>query len=862
MLAAAAALAGVACSGLGCSDQASVAPSALSDDGRWVGVAPAQLVAPAEYEWRKGQRTDPVRATNHAQEYAIEIDGGRLRLSAGPAVTPWSLTMEWTGVGRGDELEPVPAVSSPVEVSGNRLAFARGGGLEEWYLNGPLGLEQGFVLTEPPGGRSGGHAATIELRWTGDFATQTSSDQRGVALSGPEGSPGLRYAGLTVVDATGAELRAWMEARGDAIRVRLDDSAARYPVVVDPLFDAQEMLLASSGVASDVFGEAVAASGGAIVVGARAHDAGGGIRSGAAFFYAKSGTHWAEQQTITADDAAPDHRLGCAVAMADEALVVGARNADGVVAGAGAAYVFTRTGTTWTQQQKLVASDGGMADLFGFSVALSGDRIVVGAPEHDDAGTQTGAAYVFARDGTDWTQEQRLTPPLQRVGDLFGYAVAVDGDTVVVGARQDGQQEDFEGSAYVFVRSASTWPLQQEIKASDGAVGDSFGVAVALRGALAVIGAHHRNEPDFNAGVAYVFARSADAWSEQQKLLPSTPVALSRFGAAVALSEAHILVSAPESYTGSTPGAVYAFSRNGTTWVEQRKLEAVAGASGDAFGTAIALTESFAVIGAPGDDDQGELSGSAHVFFGDEAPGAPCESGAECASGYCVDGVCCTTECGGDDPDDCQSCSVATGATADGTCALLDGTDCEDGEFCNGPETCVNGTCEEDDRNACPGPDDDQDCFESCNELTRTCTEYDQDGAACSGGTCQDGTCMLSDGTPCTDDAQCRSGMCTGEVCCRERDCGVYRCGPNGVCLEACAWNLDCAPGYQCYADRSCGPEISEPIVVEGCGCRVPGRPPLGRHGWWLLALTVGGSAVRRCRGARGSACRRGSPTG
>ena len=186
------------------------------------------------------------------------------------------------------------------------------------------------------------------------------------------------------------------------------------------------------------------------------------------------GTSWSEQQKLVANDGAEEDDFGFSMVLSGDTLVVGASydsNDNG--SNSGSAYVFVPSGTTWTQQQKLVASDGAANDDFGISVALSGDTLVVGAALDDDNGSTSGSVYVFVRSGTTWTQQQKLVASDGVAYDEFGGSVTLDGDTLVVGAALDDDNGSASGSVYVFVRSGTSWSLQQKLVASDGAVTSS-----------------------------------------------------------------------------------------------------------------------------------------------------------------------------------------------------------------------------------------------------------------------------------------------------------------------------------------------------------------------------------------------------
>jgi hypothetical protein len=212
----------------------------------------------------------------------------------------------------------------------------------------------------------------------------------------------------------------------------------------------------------------------------------------------------------------------------------------------GAAYVFVRSGTNWSQQAELTASDAAKDDYFGVSVALSGSTAVVGAEGNN---TYTGAAYVFVRSGTTWSQQAELTASDTAENDFFGYSVALSGATVLIGAYRDNSEA---GASYVFVRSGTTWSQQAELTASDAAENDFFGYSVALSGTTALIGAYGKNS---GAGAAYVFVRSGTSWSQQAEL---TAAESGVFGFSVALSGAKAVIGAP--YENSETGAAYAFA--------------------------------------------------------------------------------------------------------------------------------------------------------------------------------------------------------------------------------------------------------------------------------------------------------------
>jgi hypothetical protein len=294
--------------------------------------------------------------------------------------------------------------------------------------------------------------------------------------------------------------------------------------------------------------------------------------------------------------------FGYAVAADVDTALVGAPVENG---GVGAAYVYVRSGATWSQQARLVASNGTSSDDFGNAVALRGNTALVGA---FGRGNGAGAVYVFTRSGSSWSETQVLTPSDAAVQQRFGSSLALSpsGSEVLVGApRRAVAGLAGAGSAYVFSLAGSSWSETQVLAAADAAANDSFGAAVALNGPFAWIGATGRTS---GAGAAYVFSRSSGAWAQSQTLTAADAAAGDAFGGAMALGATTALVGAAGK-NGST-GAVYAFGALGGTWSEQQRLSAPDGASGDRFGTSVALG-TFAMAGAPGKSGS---TGAAYVL--------------------------------------------------------------------------------------------------------------------------------------------------------------------------------------------------------------------------------------------------------
>ena len=357
-------------------------------------------------------------------------------------------------------------------------------------------------------------------------------------------------------------------------------------------------LTASDGMPATLFGNSVDVFGDTAVVGAPGPH--GNPRIGAAYVFTRAGDTWIEQDKLTPSDGAPGDRFGWSVAISGDTIVVSALWDDvGINPDQGSAYVFTRTGAIWTEQAKLTASDGVRLAQFGFSVGVSGDDVIVGAARSflEDAGVAApGSAYVFSRTGGTWTEQVKLTAPDGFVGDAFGCSVALDGDTAVVGT-SGGQ-----GSAYVFSRTGGAWTNQAKLTASDGAARDGFGFWVGVSGESVVVGALGSDVTFTDQGSAYVFTRVGKTWTQQAKLTASDGAQGDAFGRSVAVSGDTIVVGAQSDDVGpnntTDQGSAYVFERTGQTWSEMAHLTARDGTDNDLFGVSVGISGDTAVVGA------------------------------------------------------------------------------------------------------------------------------------------------------------------------------------------------------------------------------------------------------------------------
>ena len=521
---------------------------------------------------RSGKAFEVVNPENSLRATFDAEDPGGTRVVASSSKRQRELAIKLTGYGYDQSL--IALSSHAVNAEQNRVEYTYHpdsaisdpqSAIKEWFVNGRDGIEHGFELPAPPAvERPSDAALRVVMEVGGDFRARLSAGSQAVSMVDQTGATQLRYDKLRVYDANGRDLPAHFEIEDNRLAIVVEDRSAEYPVTIDPLLAQSTRLTAGDGTAEDYFGAALAISGNTAIVGAPRND-------------------------ISAD--------------ADQ----------------GAAYVFIRSGGTWTQEDKLKAPLGTVGDFFGGSVAISGNTAIVGAYLDDTvANVNQGAAYVFTRSAGVWTQQDKLQAEDGEANDLFGFSVAIDGDTAIIGAHlNDSGANANQGAAYVFTRSTGTWTQLQKLIASDPAGGALFGISVALDGGTSVIGASGKTERgDAAAGAAYVFILSGATWTEQQKLLPDVSAPDNFFGAAAALSGDTALIGSfgDDIGTNADQGSAVVFVRSGSTWTKQARLTADDGSADDKFGLSVALNGDTAVIGATGDDLNGTDQGSAYVF--------------------------------------------------------------------------------------------------------------------------------------------------------------------------------------------------------------------------------------------------------
>ncbi|MEO7323291.1 MAG: FG-GAP repeat protein, partial [Dokdonella sp.] len=547
------------------------------------------------------------RARNPGQQWLSAFNEGGVTITPDHGRWKFGLRLaRWGDAGQ----EQQTALLDGIDAHGQRTVYRYSDGLEEWFVNDQRGLQHGFTVHQAPPGN--GDSLRFSLDIAGELTPRVAANGRDVALLDTHGKPALDYNHLQVQDADGRTLAAHFASRGKRLVLSIDAGSARYPITIDPVLQQQAYMKAGNTDGGDLFGNSVAIAGDTVVVGAPREDS--------------------------------------------NAIGVNGNQSDNSATDSGAAYVFVRDGAgNWLQQAYLKASNTGGGDLFGKSVAISGDTIVIGASleasdangvdgnPNDNSASQAGAAYVFVRDGAGhWAQQAYLKSSNSESGDFFGSSVGIAGNIVVVGAVGEassatgvnGNQTDnsatFAGAAYVFVRTGSgTWSQQAYLKASNTGNFDIFGTSVAISGDTVVIGAEREdsiatgvngNQSDNSAaeaGAAYVFVRDgAGNWSQNAYLKSSNTGAGDSFGKSVAISGDTVVIGASleasnasgvngdqSDNSASQAGAAYVFVRDGAgNWAQQAYLKASNTDAGDLFGESVAVSGNTVLVGARAED--------------------------------------------------------------------------------------------------------------------------------------------------------------------------------------------------------------------------------------------------------------------
>ena len=364
------------------------------------------------------------------------------------------------------------------------------------------------------------------------------------------------------------------------------------------------IITASDGQADDMFGHSLSISGNTGVMGTPQDDD-IAENSGAVYIYEKDASDlWHPSAKLTAPGGEAYDFFGEAVDIEGDYLVASAYQAVGAGSNTGAAYIYKRNGTNWEFKQKIYADDGVSADNFGKSIAISGDYIVVGAPNEDFS---TGVAYVFHRSGETWTQVARLEEITgDEMNDSFARSVDISGDYIVIGAWQDNAPGSNTGATYIYKNNSGTWELDVKLVADDAQIDDEVGYSVAISGNYVVSGSFNQNGAK---GAAYVFYNNAGTWEQQAKIEAIDGVSEDYFGKNVSISGDYILVGAQKHNSAKADeGTAYLFTRSGTSWTQTQQFTASDASDTDMFGYCTAIDGDYALVSTV------QVNGKVYVF--------------------------------------------------------------------------------------------------------------------------------------------------------------------------------------------------------------------------------------------------------
>ncbi|MBI4701376.1 MAG: hypothetical protein HY744_09490 [Deltaproteobacteria bacterium] len=558
----------------------------------------------------------------------------------------------------------------------------------------------------------------------------------------------------------------------------------------------------------------------------------------------------------------------------------------------GSAYVFVRSGATWTQQAKLLASDGAAGDEFGDSVSLSGDTALVSAFGDDNKSQDYGSAYVFVRSGAIWTEEAKLIASDGAKEDRFGDSVSLSGDSALVSASGDDNKGQDSGSAYVFLRTGASWAQEAKLLASDGAAKDFFGCSVSIGGDTALVGARYDDDKGGDSGSAYVFRAVGQSCKNADECQGSPCVdgfccnsacnglceACSAQKKGSGLDGICGSVAAgtdPDDECGVGPeqscdGAGQCKKHDGASCAKSSECfstlcidDVCCKSACDGKCEACSTQKKgggndgeCALVAAGSDPDDeclkpGDVTQSCDGAGGcKKEGGVACSDGSECLSTLCVDGVCCNSACDGP----CEACTAAKkGAGQDGECTpVAAGTD-PDKECLElgSPASCSAGIAHP--APACNGQGE---CVE---QREKPCTPY-----ACGPTGCKT-SCKSAD--DCVPASACdKEGRCVVMVSCDGEhtlsklgggttDCSPYRCVKDDVagdrCLASCTSGQDCVAGFVCTSAGRCETPPPRAGPEAGCGCRIGGSRAKSSAPAWLAVALLGLGLGRARRAAR-----------
>ncbi len=377
------------------------------------------------------------------------------------------------------------------------------------------------------------------------------------------------------------------------------------------VIDEDYKILASDGDAHDYYGIVVCIDRNISVVGSPGDN---GL-TGSAYVNRFDGLGWSEDYKLVASDGYYGDGFGYKISTSADTILVGAYGSDVFGEDSGAAYIFHFEGDSWLET-KLLPENGAAGDKFGMSVALADGVAVVASPDHDQLGSNSGAVYVFRFNGDTWNEEAKLTASDGAAADFFGISVSISNNLIAIGASGVDGGAANTGAIYIFRHDGISWVEETKLNSSDAVKDDYFGSSISIENDTVVVGAQKNDPLGEQSGSAYLFSFNGEEWTENAKLIAGDGMPWAQFGRSVSISNNKVLVGAPgqDSYNGTGTGSAYLYEFIGTSWVEESKLIASEGGSYDSFGESVSVSGGIAVVGSPYNEDNGTNSGSAYIY--------------------------------------------------------------------------------------------------------------------------------------------------------------------------------------------------------------------------------------------------------
>ena len=317
----------------------------------------------------------------------------------------------------------------------------------------------------------------------------------------------------------------------------------------------QNKLVGSDGNANDQFGSSVSINQDNLIIGVVSDDSNNGMDAGSAYIFNRIGTDWSQKTIIFPSDGSVNDNFGISVSIDGNYAIIGASGDD---SNRGSAYVFRWTGIVWSQQAKIIASDREPDDLFGHSVSIKGDFAIIGSfCDDNENGIDAGSAYIFKRSGTTWTQQTKITASDGEDNDHFGISTSIDEKYIIIGAAGENNNT---GAAYIFENTGTSWTQQTKITASDGEDNDHFGISTSIDEKYVIVGASSDNN---EAGSAYIFRLIDSSWQQEDKLVATDDESGDNFGFSVSIDDITAVVGAlnDDNNKGNNAGCTYTFIR-------------------------------------------------------------------------------------------------------------------------------------------------------------------------------------------------------------------------------------------------------------------------------------------------------------